>query len=206
MSPWGLGVRPFLRFMPPEVSSRFDVPIPRQMRTTHTRQSLTIPEFPIPLESPMRSEGVLEPPTAADLGPSVRAGDNTTSHRRRRQQQHHVGRGWCESETTGDVVVGTLAPHRAYVRLRQRVGQLTPPALAGLRGLFGVGWIPCGRLRVGQCWTLMGRVAAELDGILLLRRFSRRKARWSRPARRCRRWQRSRPARGRQSCPGPFEA
>jgi hypothetical protein len=88
--------------------------LPRQMRTTHTRQSLTIPEFPIPLQSPMRSEGVLEPPTAADIGPSVRAGDNTTSHRRRRQQQHCVGRGWCESETTFDVVVGTLASRRAY--------------------------------------------------------------------------------------------
>jgi hypothetical protein len=103
--------------------------LPRQMRTTHTRQSLTIPEFPIPLQSPMRSEGVLEPPTAADIGPSVRAGDNTTSHRRRRQQQHCVGRGWCESETTGDVVVGTLASRRAYVLLRQRGagGQTSAP-------------------------------------------------------------------------------
>jgi hypothetical protein len=58
------------------------------------------------------------------------------------------------SETTGDVVVGTLATRRAYVQIRQRVRQLTPPAprsAAGLRGLFSVELFPCGRLRVGQC-------------------------------------------------------
>jgi hypothetical protein len=84
------------------------------------------------------SEGVLKPPTAADLGPSARAGDNTTSHPGRRHSQHYVDRGWRASETTVDVVVGTLASHRAYVLLRQDVGQLTPPA-----------WRPTGLVRCG---------------------------------------------------------
>ncbi len=116
--------------------------LPRQMRTTHTRQSLTIPEFPIPLESPMRSEGVLEPPTAADIGPSVRAGDNTTSHRRQRQQQHHVGRGWCESETTFDVVVGTLASRRAYRAASAARRSADAPGPGGPTGLVRCGIVP----------------------------------------------------------------